>query len=179
MKSKSIKTIILLSLIFNVAFLGSLGYRIMEKKNHQKARAERKERGRTEFKEWLGLTTEQQKSLEAIREEFPSQMRPMGKQIQGERKELIRLLKEDPPDTARIVSILQNIGQIQVDMQKEIVFQVLREKDVLSEEQREQYLKMVERRLGGGSYRRGGGSRRGSSRREPEKENGGHKNKED
>ena len=69
MKSKSINTIILLSLIFNVTFLGSLGYRIMEKKKHQKARAERMDRGRREFNEWLGLTAEQQKRLEAIREE--------------------------------------------------------------------------------------------------------------
>jgi Spy/CpxP family protein refolding chaperone len=179
MKSKSMKIILLLSFIFNIAFLGSLGYRLIEKNKHQKARTERMEQGRTEFKEWLGLTDTQQERLEAIREEFPSQMRPMKKQIQGERKELIQLLREDPPDTAHIVSILDKIGQIQVGMQKEIVFQVWREKDVLSEEQREKFLKLVERRLGGDSYRRRGSSRRGESRNEPEPKNGKPKHTED
>lgn len=179
MKSKNIKIILLLSFIFNIAFLGSLGYRLIEKMKHQKARAERVERGRTEFKEWLGLTDAQQERLEAIREEFPSQMRPMRKQIEGERKELIQLLRVDTPDTAHIVSILDKIGQIQVDMQKEIVFQVWREKEVLSEEQREKFLKLVERRLGGDSYRRRGGSRRGESRKEPEPKNDEPKHKED
>jgi Spy/CpxP family protein refolding chaperone len=169
MKRKMSVYLLILSLIFNLAFLGALGYRIIERKKWLAARAERAEREKKGFHEWLKLTEEQIAKLDEIRNKFPSQIRPLRNKMDEERKKLGPMLRQDPPDTSHIVAHLQSIGRLQVDIEKEIVFQVLREKAVLSPEQSEQYLKMVERHLGGNSFRgrSSGPPRRGESERRP------------
>ncbi|MFC1502577.1 Spy/CpxP family protein refolding chaperone [bacterium] len=176
MKKKNVVYLLILSFIFNFAFLGSLGYRMIQKKKWQKARAERAERGRKSFNEWLELTEDQIAKLEEIREKYPSRIRSLRTQMHEERKKLGPMLRHASPDTIKIMAHLQSINQMQVKIEKSIIQQVLREKTVLTPEQSKKYLKMVERHLGGSSFRRRNSSRRGDSDRRPDGRRDGDRN---
>ena len=176
MKKKNVVYLLILSFIFNIAFLGSLGYRMIEKKRRKTAWAERAERGRKSFNEWLELTEDQIAKLEEIREKFPSRIHSLRMQMNEERKKLGPMLRHESPDTIKIMAHLRSINQMQVEIENSIIQQVLREKAVLTPGQNEKYLKMVERHLGASSFRRRNSSRRGDSDRKPDGRRDGDRN---
>ena len=56
---------------------------------------------------------------------------------------------EDEPDSIIVEHQLKRIGEFQLEIEREVVHRLFREKDLLPLEQRRQFLEMVTRRLGG------------------------------
>ena len=160
MKNRKIVFALILSLAFNMAFLGTLGYRAWKKSKYSKSYFSRERDGRKYFHEKLKLTPEQKKHLEEIREEFSPRIRPIRIDLIQRRRALAKLLIENTPDSVEIETRLQDISKLQMDIEREVIHQLLREKDLLPQEEQKRYLNMIARRMG---------SKLGPSFRDPRK----------
>jgi len=96
----------------------------------------------------MKLSPEKMEKLERIHESFYPRIRPIRIQLVHERRELGDLLMEEKPDTLIIEERLERIGELQTKIEREVVYQLLREKDILDKEERERFLNIVVRRLG-------------------------------
>ena len=148
MKNRKIVLALILSLAFNVAFLGTLGYRSWKKGRFPRSHSYREREDRRYFHEKLKLAPEQKQHLEQIRKEFSPRIKPIRIDLIQRRRALANLLIEDMPDSLEIERQLRDIGKLQMDIEREVVHQLLREKDILPQEERERYLNMIARRMG-------------------------------
>jgi Spy/CpxP family protein refolding chaperone len=148
MKNRKIVLALILSLAFNAAFLGTLGYRAWKKSRLPGSDVYQESDGRKHFHEKLKLTPEQKQHLEEIREEFSPRIKPIRIDLIQRRRALANLLIENTLDSLEIETRLQDISKLQMDIEREVIHQLLREKDLLPQEEWERYLNMIARRMG-------------------------------
>ncbi len=146
MQKKWIWLCLILSMAFNVAFLGALGYRLWTRKHGPPAREEFARR--TPPREGPGLRQEQKERFDAMHKEFFPRIRAIRVQLRSERDALAALLKEENPDTNRIHARLDKISGLQAQIEKQVVFQMLKEKAILDPPQREAFVQRILRRMG-------------------------------
>lgn len=150
MKNRKTTVALILSLIFNVAFLAALGYRLWEKKEHAESIRRRPSQSNRQYRgEPLKLTEEQRELLRQVRKEFSPRIRLIRNSLTQERQLLVGLLLQDAPDSLQVEYRLSHIGKFQLDIEREIMHQMLKEKQILPPELRERYLNMVASWLGG------------------------------
>ncbi len=138
---------LILSLLFNIAFISSLGYHLWKRREGQKPPQHRVFQQKRFPHERMRLAPDQKAHLREIREKFPHRIWPMRRELAEERRALGKLLMEEKPDTVRIEKRLRRIGELQTEMEKEVVFQMLKEKNILNPEQRKQFFRIMERHL--------------------------------
>jgi Spy/CpxP family protein refolding chaperone len=149
MKNRKTTIALILSLIFNVAFLAALGYRLWEKKDHAESTRRRPSQSSRQYRgEPLKLTEEQKELLRQVRKEFSPRIRSIQSSLNQERQLLVGLLLQDKPDSLQVENRLSRIGKFQLDIEREIMHQMLKEKQILPPELRERYLNMVVSWLG-------------------------------
>ena len=169
-KQKSILVLMIVSLVFNVAFLGGLLYRLHERSRLPKPpfppglKKERFSRERTDMPEGL------REKMHDIHKQFSPRMRELQGRIREERDALIEILMADEPDSTAVENQLKRIGECQLEIEREVVHRLFREKDLLPLEQRRQFLEMVTRRYGGPSRSPGEGRMRHRFEDKKEKE---------
>ncbi len=138
---------LILSLLFNIAFISSLGYHLWKTREGQKPPHNRVvQQKRFSFKR-MRFTPDQRVRLREMRKKFPQSIWPLRKKLAEERRALGKLLMEEKPDTIRIDERLHRIGELQTKMEKEVVFQMLKERNVLNPEQRKQFFRIMEKHL--------------------------------
>jgi uncharacterized membrane protein len=142
---------LILSAVFNIAFLGALGYRLYARKHlppvfrrHDPLRRDLPPPGL----ERMGLRDDQRKQLKKLWEEMFPRIHEVRGRLNRERDAMVLLLKQDKPDTVQIIQRLIRIGELQFQIEKLLVFQMLKEKEFLDPQQREAYLQMILRRMG-------------------------------
>ena len=148
MKSRTIKFVFILSLIFNVAFLGGLGYRLLGKRPVPFLR-HRLLKGKGYY-EHFHCPPEIRERLRCIQREFPKKISSIRPHLFTERTILADLLKSETPDSILIEQQLDKISNLQKEIEREVVYQLLREKNEMPPEMREQFLDIVVKRLGRG-----------------------------
>ena len=147
MKKNKLLFGLILSLLFNVGFISSLGYHLWKRREIQKTFKDQVAQQKHFIPKKMRFTHEQRMHLRKIRRTFLYRIWPLRKKLAEEREALGKLLMNDKPDTILIEKKLHEIGELQTKMEKEVVFQILREKDVLTPQQREQFFRVVEKRL--------------------------------
>jgi len=147
MKKNKLLFGLILSLLFNIAFIFSLGYHLWKRREVQKPLKHQVFQQKRFPHERMRLTPDQRMRLGEMRKKFPQSIWPIRKKLVEERKALGKLLMEKKPDTARIEERLSRIGELQTKMEKEVVLQMLKERDVLNPEQRKQFFRIMERHL--------------------------------
>lgn len=150
-KQKSILVIMIVSLVFNLAFLSGFVYRLLERSKYPKhpvARHFMKDRSAGERME---MPEELRERMRDVHERFSPRMREFRERVRAERNVLVEILMADQPDSMAVENQLKRIGEFQLDIEREVVHRLFREKDLLPLEQRRQFLEMVTRRLGGSS----------------------------
>jgi uncharacterized membrane protein len=146
MQKRYIMLGLILSLVFNVAFLGALGYRLWTRKHNPHLREQRMRRESP--MEGMGLRKEQKEQLDKIRKDFFPRIRNIRMRLTKERDTLASFLKVEDPDTNRINLQLNRIGDLQCQIEKQVVFELLKEKACLDPQQREVFVRMILRRMG-------------------------------
>lgn len=148
-KQKTILIVMVVSLVFNAAFLGGLAYRLHDKSKHSESIFERRfvREGRP-GKERLELSPELRESLRHIHEEFSPVIRDIRDRLRKERHDLLELLVVEDSDSLAIEEKLRRIGKFQLEIEREVVHRLFREKEMLPLEQRRQFLEMMTRRWG-------------------------------
>lgn len=156
-KKRSILVIMIVSLVFNAAFLGSLVYRLHERSKYPESRRSRGPAREHASREHPEMSGELRKRMHEVHERFSPRIRELRGRIRGERDVLMGILMAEDPDSTAVENQLRRIGEFQLDLEREVVHRLFREKDLLPLEQRRQFLEMVTRRWGGPSRRTGEG----------------------
>ena len=140
-----------LSVAFNCTFLGAFGYRLWSKHRNQAVWIERIERigpgGSPMAEERFEFRMEQREHLKHIRERFLPRVGKIHERLFEKRRQLADMVTADKPDTIAIGRVLDEIGRLQIQIEKDVVRQMLKERDVMDPEQRERFLEMIERRF--------------------------------
>jgi Spy/CpxP family protein refolding chaperone len=154
-----------LSIAFNAAFLCALGVQLKMKHKRHAAWIERMEHfdgppppfpgrppgadstaPRPEPGE-LRFRTEQRDHLWHIRERFLPEMKATHEKLFQKRQELTGLITSEKPDTAAINRKLDEIGTLQILIEKGVVRQMLKERDLMDPEQREHFREGILRQM--------------------------------
>jgi Spy/CpxP family protein refolding chaperone len=93
----------------------------------------------------LSLTDEQIEQLREQRTEMEENSRDFKIQLHESRKALMALMKAENPDEAQIDGLIEEIGRIQIALEKQVIHHMLRERTIFTPEQREKFLLMLER----------------------------------
>ncbi|UCE27213.1 MAG: periplasmic heavy metal sensor [Candidatus Coatesbacteria bacterium] len=100
--------------------------------------------------EKLELTPEQKEKFKENREDMKEQAEPIRRELDEKRSEVIELLKEPEPDTARRDELFKEIASLQVQLEI-LVFDHMHETaQVLTPEQREVFFEHLECKFGPG-----------------------------
>ena len=162
MKKKTTTIIVILSLAFNVAFIGSYGYRLWQKNRETDIRSERfdgrfgqnieRERRNEESPERLDFRPEQMEQIEEIRQMFEPRINEIQGELMEKRRALGTLLMEEhveeDPDTFTIYEHIDEIGILQAELEKEVTRQILMARTVLDSAGQRQFFWMLGRRMG-------------------------------
>lgn len=144
---------LLLSIAFNFTFLGAFGYRMWVKHRHRPPYDFWMEGpppipGRPGNDEHSKFRMEQRKHFQHMREIFLPGVKKTHEQLFRKRKELADLIMTDKPDTAVINGMLNEISGLQMRIEKDVVRQLLKERELMDPEQRKQFQKFILKRLG-------------------------------
>ncbi len=97
----------------------------------------------------LALSDSQITQLRAQRAAFDKQIDKFRLKLREKRKALLEELRSDEPDSGRIDQLIEEIGGLQIILEKEAIRGILQGKAILTPEQREKLLQMFEHRLQG------------------------------
>jgi len=92
----------------------------------------------------LCLSGEQEKCIKDIRLSFDAETEAIQAQMLEKRRAMVKELKEEPPDSAKLDKLIEEIGRLQAEIQKKAVFNLLKEKEVLTDEQKETFFRIFE-----------------------------------
>ena len=148
MKNRWVFFGLIVSLAFNFAFLGALTYRLIERHGKRELVVRQIMKDKRWPPECMELTPEQETCMEEIRGVFHPEVRKIQEQLHHERKKLGDLLRKEPPDTQMMDKQLERLGQLQNKIEREVLYQLLKEKALLDSAQKENYIYLIEDRLG-------------------------------
>lgn len=97
----------------------------------------------------LALSDSQIAQLQAQRATFDKQIDEFRLKLQKKREALVEELRSDEPDSGRIDQLVEEIGELQIELEKKAIRGILQGKAILTPEQREKLLQMFEHRLQG------------------------------
>jgi hypothetical protein len=148
-----------LSAAFNFTFLGAFGYRLWNQKRHRPHWTE----GSGPFGPLgppiaggpirdmqpppIEFRMEQREHLRHMRGQFLPKVGKTHGVLFEKRRALFDLIMADRPDTAAIGRAIEEIGRLQVRIEKDVFRQMLRERDVMDPEQRARFREQIMRRL--------------------------------
>ncbi len=148
MKSNILKVGLLLSLSFNLGFLGAIGYRFFENRKignngtpHEIFVQCLPDSGQHMM--WFEMAPDQEEKIMHRRMDFQPRVHDIQLKLHDERIALTNLLMNEPVDTGLIVGQIEKISQLQGEIEKEVVFQLLNEKAELSPDQRRQFVRIM------------------------------------
>jgi len=96
------------------------------------------------FERHLCLSGEQENCLRALRFSFDSEIGNAQAQIREKRRAIVEELKKESPDSVLIDKFIEEISRLQMEIQKKAVLNLLKEKEVLTPEQKATFFRMFE-----------------------------------
>jgi len=90
------------------------------------------------------LNGQQEKCIRDFRFAFDSEIRGFQAQIQEKRSAMVEELKKESPDNAMLDKIVEDISRLQAEIQKKAVENILKEKEVLTDEQKAAFFRLFE-----------------------------------
>jgi Spy/CpxP family protein refolding chaperone len=148
MKNRWMLFVLVVSAAFNCAFLGALAYRLIERHGKRDFVVHQIMKDKRCPPECMELRPEQEACMQEIREVFHPEIGEIREKLHHERKKLGDLLRREPPDTQMMDKQLERIGQLQNKIEREVLYQLLKEKALLDSAQKENYICIIEDRLG-------------------------------
>jgi Spy/CpxP family protein refolding chaperone len=149
MKTKTLKLILLVSVVFNITIIAAAGFFYFR---DSWCAVEKRGRG-ADLAQKLDLTKEQEASMKEADARFRKDAREMRAGLLKRREALLGLIREGSPDRASIESELREMNALQGQIEAAAVEHMLEEKALLTPEQREKYLKLLEKRFERGKER--------------------------
>jgi Spy/CpxP family protein refolding chaperone len=142
-KNRWIVFALIFSLAFNLAFIGTFGYHLWERRWKNETGKHRFPPHGWKSDEEIGFQSHQKEFLESIRGQFFPRIKEYRERLFHERKKLGQLLTKDNPDTVLINKQLEEIEKLQLKIEKEVVYQMMKEQKLMTPRQRQRYLDMI------------------------------------
>ena len=96
------------------------------------------------FTRQLCLSGQQEKCIKDFRFAFDSEISDIQARIQEKRLAMVEELKKESPDDATLDKLIDDISQLQAEIQKKAVENILKEKEVLTDEQKAAFFRLFE-----------------------------------
>ncbi len=96
------------------------------------------------FRRQLCLNGRQEKCIREYRCAFDSEIGAVQARMREKRLALVKELKREPPDGAAVDKLIDEISRLQAEIQKKAVDNILKEKAVLTEEQKAKFFRLFE-----------------------------------
>jgi Spy/CpxP family protein refolding chaperone len=146
---KTLVWLVVILAVINIAALGTIVYERLSAPSHRMffPGPEQKFEGQDgPMPRMLDLTPEQREALRRSRDSLADQMKAFHDELNAKRQQLFTEMGKDDPDTQLVYRLVDEIGQIQTDMQKQVVGNMLKDGAILDPHQREMLLRSIERR---------------------------------
>jgi len=150
MKSSVLKFMLLLSLAFNLSILATVGYLHHRQTGYWISPFGMKMAKDHFIFEGLSLRPEQMAAMKARALRFRAEIDRGRLEVVGKRREIVTLMRGEPPDLGAINAGIGAINTLQGEMQKKIVAHMLEEKALLDKEQQKKFLDLIEKAMSGG-----------------------------
>jgi len=92
----------------------------------------------------LCLSGEQEKCIRGIRISFDSEIGDIQARMREKKRAMVEEMKKESPDGASIDMLIEDISRLQAEIQKKAVLNLLKEKEVLTDEQKETFFRIFE-----------------------------------
>jgi Spy/CpxP family protein refolding chaperone len=96
------------------------------------------------FTRQLCLSGQQEKCIKDFRFAFDSEISNIQAQMQEKRRAMVEELKKGSPDGATLDKLIEDTSRLQAEIQKKAVFNLLKEKEVLTDEQKAIFFRLFE-----------------------------------
>ncbi|HET6496337.1 MAG TPA: periplasmic heavy metal sensor [Thermoleophilia bacterium] len=145
------KVILAISLSFNLAFVAAFalayfGWAAMSP-NRGEPTATEAQHGPWWARDGLQLSSSQTHAFEQGDAELSKQVQQIDEHVATHRTELLRLLSEESPPSDQIETVLSEITQLQHEAQRLVVNSLIWKRNVLTDEQKAEFLDVLRRRL--------------------------------
>ncbi|MBZ0157941.1 MAG: periplasmic heavy metal sensor [Alphaproteobacteria bacterium] len=150
MKGVTLKFILSASLLLNITVLCTAGYLYYKQtRSWVSPFGHRIERDRFLFEE-LSLQPGQMRAMREKAIPFRAEIDGRRKTIEEKREALFALLRSDHPDREAMEALIAEISRMQEEMQKRIALHILEEKALLTKDQQEKFLDLIENAMKNG-----------------------------
>lgn len=96
------------------------------------------------FTRQLCLSGEQEKCIRDIRFHFDSDLADVQARMREKKRTMVEEMKKESPDGATIDRLIEEISRLQAEIQKKAVLNLLKEKEVLTDEQKAMFFRIFE-----------------------------------
>ncbi len=153
MSKKTLAWLLIFSLIINISTLATFGYHRWFEPKRQTF-----DRGRSRHQEFLskklGLTEEQSQKFQTLRSELWQQLKPLKSQLDEERRHLFQIQNQDTVKIEEVYISIDKISEIQKQMQRKTVENMMAHQSILTPEQRKTFFSMMAKRMPMGEPKR-------------------------
>jgi Spy/CpxP family protein refolding chaperone len=144
MKTKLLWAILIVSLAFNAAVIGTMGFHWLRVKGfHHRPMNEHARVMR--MKKTLGLNDEQVKLMEENRSKLDAEIAPLQERLQTKRKEMLTLLESEPAYGPKVEKAIAEISALQGDIEKAVIRNSFSVKTILTPDQQKKFREFMER----------------------------------
>jgi Spy/CpxP family protein refolding chaperone len=153
MSKKTLAWLLIFSVIVNISTLATFGYHRWFEPKRQRFDRDRSAHQEFFSKE-LGLTEEQSQRIQALRSELWQQLKPLKAQLDEERKHFFQIQNQDTVNIEEVYNSIDKISEIQKQMQRKTVENMLAHQSILTPEQRKKFFSMMAKRMPMGESKR-------------------------
>lgn len=154
MKRQTIVWLLIISLLINISTIVTFSYYRWFRSSGPSP-SFRRNMHREEFARRLGLTEAQTAQVNQLREKLWTQLKPLGEQLQQQRAEFAASLIQEPLDTLLLQQKIARIAELQQQMQRLSIQNLLEHRSLLTPAQWRDFTNMMINRMHRGEMRTG------------------------
>lgn len=147
MKNSTLKFLLVVSLILNISFLGTVGFQYYKQSTYWTSPFGYKIKKGYFLFEQLSLRPDQLKTMKESAIQFRTLIDDKRQEMAAKKKELIALLRQNNPDRTAISAVLSEISGMQEQMQRMIAMHMLDVKAGLDKDQQRQFFDLIEKAM--------------------------------
>jgi len=147
MKNKWFLFGLVLSVAINVGVFGGAGYRFIKKSSAANCAEKNLGSSFERFARDVGLSPTQAQEFDALRKSFEPQTSRIRDSLKEKRTRLVDKLMEPDANLEKLMAEVNEIESLQAELQKLAVDQMLKEKALLTPDQKKKFFSLISNRL--------------------------------
>jgi len=146
MSKKTLTWLLIFSIIINISTITTFSYHRWFKPTKKTEKTYRSTHIESLSKK-LGLTEEQARQVRELRSNLWQELKPLRNQLNDERGHFIQILKQDTINIDKLHKRIDSIAEIQKQMQRKTVENMVAHQSILTLEQRKKFFTIMTKRM--------------------------------